>query len=190
MPQQIPLNKGKRGYALVSDRDYARVSQHNWQLDGNGYVVSKMTVTLPDGTRELRKVLLHRFILNAPDHLEVDHRFGNKLDNRRSQIRLATKAQNNANRGPQRNKSCPYKGVFYHARDMVWRASIIVEGRNRHLGTFRCPEQAARAYDIAALEAWGEFAYLNFPHLRPLYQLALSISHIWRARPRVVCLTQ
>jgi hypothetical protein len=170
MCKQIPLNKGKRGFALVSESDFARVSQHNWQLDGNGYVVTKMFVTLPDGTRELQKVLLHRFILNAPDQLEVDHRDWDKLNNQRDNLRLATKAQNNANRGPQRNKSCPYKGVFYHKRDMVWRASIIVDGKNRHLGTFRCPKKAARAYDLAALAAWGEFAYVNFHDSRALYQ--------------------
>lgn len=169
MAQRIPLSQG--AHAVVSDEDYARVSAHKWSLDKNGYAVRKVVVVAADKERRQRKILLHRFILAAPKGLDVDHVNGDPLDNRRDNIRLATRSQNMANSGPRANGRSPYKGVSWHKRDRRWCASIMVVGHKRHLGNFDSERAAALAYDRAAFAAWGEFSRLNFPDALPLTQL-------------------
>lgn len=178
MCQQIPLSRN--AFALVSDEDYERISQHKWSLDGTGYAVRLVTVVV-DGVKKRRKILMHREILNAPPHLEVDHRFDIRTDNRRSEIRIATHGQNMANRGPQQGSSCQYKGVSYSKRDKVWVAEIRVDGNRKRLGSYKNAANAAIAYDKAALTAWPEFAYLNFPEYRHIYHQCQTITRRLRA---------
>lgn len=151
--------------ALVSDEDYERVNQYKWSFDPDsrgGYAVRKVFVER-DGQRQQRKIMMHRFILGAPVGWDVDHGNHNGLDNRRGNIRLATRSQNCANRGAKPNSGSQYKGVHWHKRDKRWHASICVSGAKKFLGSFTDEESAALAYDAAALAAWGEFAHLNFP---------------------------
>lgn len=103
---------------------------------------------------------LHRVLLGEPP-CEVDHRNGNGLDNRRSNLRLATHAQNLANTRPRIGTSSRFKGVSWFRSKRRWEAYICVERQKRRLGYFHDEEAAARAYDAAALEAWGEFALTN-----------------------------
>lgn len=181
----IPLNGGKRGYALVSPEDYAALSQYNWTLD-KGYAIRMVNVTDENGLRKRVKVQMHNEVLRAGAGKEVDHRNHNRVDNRRENLRLATRSQNVANTRPRAGK---YKGVAWNKRDCRWHAQIGVNGARLWLGRHTCPKAAARAYDLAALEAWPEHAYLNFPELRPVYQLTLSLAALWATRPRVVCLS-
>lgn len=159
MTKRIPLSQGK--FALVSDEDYARVAQYKWTYS-QGYAVRKVYRRRDDGTYAGRNVFLHNFIMCAQGDELYDHINRDSLDNQRCNLRLATRAQNNANSGPRGN--AVFKGVTYHRRDNRWIAQITSAKKRRHLGCFRTPEAAARAYDRAALELWGEFAYLNFPH--------------------------
>lgn len=158
MCKEIPLSRGK--VALVSDIDYERVSQYKWCADGNGYVV-RMESYYVEGKRRRRKVLLHRFILQAPQHLQVDHINHDILDNRRANIRLVTHQQNRANSRPKHNSSSRFKGVHWHKRDKKWCVTIRVDGIKHYLGTFDCEIEAARAYDEHACRLFGPTAYLN-----------------------------
>jgi hypothetical protein len=107
------------------------------------------------------RIYLHRFILGITDpKIRVDHQDGDGLNCRRSNIRVSTPSLNTANAG-KRPGSNPYKGVL--KRGSRWIARIKVNYTSRHLGTFDTPEEAARAYDRAAVETFGEFARLNFP---------------------------
>ena len=104
--------------------------------------------------------LLHTFLTGWP---ETDHRDHDGLNNRRENLRPATRNQNNANHRLRLSSASGFKGVTWHKRAGRWRAQITSEYRNIYLGLFGSAEEAARAYDVAALAMWGDFAHLNFP---------------------------
>lgn len=160
-----------RYIALVDDEDYVWLVRHNWRVHINGTgtnrrVYAVRQVVAPDGSRtDLR---MHREVwarVNGPipagreiDHAEPGELGG--LDNRRRNLRLATKSLNQANSRPAENNSSGFKGVHRYKR---WRAQITIDGRARHLGYFDTPEEAAKAYDQAAVSAFGTHARPNFP---------------------------
>jgi hypothetical protein len=102
--------------------------------------------------------------MHAPDDLEVDHRrVDDTLDNRKSNLRLATHRQNMCNKKKLRTNTSGYIGVTWQKDIQRFRARIQVYGRSISLGCFADAEGAARAYDQAALTYHGEFSRLNFP---------------------------
>ena len=104
---------------------------------------------------------MHRFILGLRGKVITDHKDTNRLNNCRDNIRRATRAQNAMNRSTYREQ---YKGVY---RTPYGRFHAVVKS-NRYLGTFDTPEEAARAYNEAATQLFGEFARLNeIPALTP-----------------------
>jgi hypothetical protein len=150
----LKLSRGK--VALLDREDLARVSEYKWYaawLHHDWRAVARI------GNKT---VYLHRFLMNAPAGMEVDHRNGIGLDCRRSNLRICTKSQNGANtfRRPARKKASKFKGVS--TVNGKWRARIKVNGVQSHLGVFSTPEAAARAYDEAAARIFGEFARTNF----------------------------
>lgn len=150
----IPLTQGK--YAKVDNEDFDKVKDINWYFDGR-YVKSNLVGHL------------HRFIMNAPDHLQVDHIWHDGLDNRKSELRLATPSQNSGNHHGK-NRFCRYKGVSL-AKGGKFTADIMVDGVSYNLGVHLTEEEAAKAYDKKAIELRGEWAYqtLNFPELLEEY---------------------
>lgn len=112
-------------------------------------------------------VMMSNFLLRPAPGVIIDHIDRNPLNNRRLNLRLATRQENNWNRRPNRNCSSRFKGVgrvnrWTRAKNPWW-ASIARDGRSHYLGRFLTEEAAARAYDAKARELFGEFAYLNFP---------------------------
>ena len=153
----ITLTKGL--VSLVDDEDYERFSRFSWfaQAAGDGFCATRRQ-------RENGKKLaiyLHREIVNAPIGLEVDHINGNPLDNRRSNLRLCTHAQNMANRKQHKHSAARFKGVRWCRDHKKWRAEIYVRGKRIHLGYFANDEDAAKAYNEAATLHFGEFARPN-----------------------------
>lgn len=155
----VPLSQGK--VALVSPEDYERVSAYKWSLwacRGLEYVVRSF-----GKGKDRRQVSLHRYVLNAPKGTHVDHKNGDGLDNRRENIRLCTVSSNAMNRRKAKGKfSSQYKGISWSAAGHGWVATIRINGESNYLGTFHREEEAARAYDAAAVRLFGEFAYVNF----------------------------
>ncbi len=106
-----------------------------------------------------------------PKGFLVDHINQDKLDNRRENLRLASRSDNEANKRKRRTQSggkttSQYKGVTKMSdglRSKPWRATITFEHKQTALGTFEHEIDAARAYDKAALEIYGEFSFINFP---------------------------
>lgn len=151
----VPLGlraKGRPHFAMASAKDAERISAHRWRANSCGYAM-----TVIDGKR----VSMHRFLLEAPPGHEVDHRNGNRLDNRRENLRVCSRSENQCNRGKTRGNTSGFKGVG--KKGNRWRASIKARKRRHGLGYFATPEDAARAYDQAAIQLHGEFARLNFP---------------------------
>ncbi|HTS15292.1 MAG TPA: hypothetical protein VMH24_06470, partial [Candidatus Sulfotelmatobacter sp.] len=109
-------------------------------------------------------VMLHRLLLGLArgDPRQGEHRNGDGLDNRRANLRIATQSQNNANtkKRPSAIHS-RFKGVSWHRKGHKWQGHITVDGHARGLGLFVDESDAARAYDQAALAAWGDFALTN-----------------------------
>ena len=108
---------------------------------------------------------MHRLILGAPLGADVDHRDGDGLNNTRSNLRLASRSQNMANvTRTVHGASSKYKGITFIARLRLhpWKAQITVGGQHIDLGRWATEEEAARAYDAAAVKYFGEFARTNF----------------------------
>lgn len=161
MVQKVPLTGGK--YAIVDDEDHGWISRYKWQFGGGGYPMRGVNL----GNRNFITVYMHRLIMRAGPSEQVDHIDGNTLDNRRSNLRRASHTQNARNSVKRRSRAhtSRFKGVCWVKSQGRWRAYITVDRRRIHLGRYFDEEQAARAYDRAAVEHFGEFARLNFPEV-------------------------
>lgn len=156
--KEIPLTRGL--VTLVDDEDYEFLNQWKWQAAKNGSVGyaarSRKGCEAPGPYR----IYMHRVITDAPPGLEVDHINHNGLDNRRCNLRVCTQAENARNmkhRPPKHPTSSGYKGVAMNKNGTGWQ----VYCRKQYIGTFPTEQEAARAYNQAALEHFGEFACLN-----------------------------
>lgn len=159
---QIPLTKGFIALVDLEDRD--RVTRFAWHAVNPGrhahYAQTGSSRNPAD------RLLMHRLImgLEMGDRRQVDHIDGDGLNNRRSNLRICNQSLNNANRKvlPE-NSTSGFRGVSWHKQTGKWRAHIQVGGKQRHLGLFMNEVDAAKAYDEAAIGAFGEFASTNFP---------------------------
>jgi hypothetical protein len=153
-PRLIPLTRGK--FAIVDADDYQFLSKYTWFAEGTSkhcYAVRK---------KNGRSIKMHRQIMNAPDHLVVDHIDHNGLNNRKENLRICTFAENCRNIRSTASKTSKYKGVHWNKRMKKWAAQITFENKTYHLGYFTNETAAARAYDEKAAELHGQFASLNF----------------------------
>lgn len=160
---RIPLTRGE--WAEVDVRDLAVVEGRNWTTKINGRSVYAVTRSDAPGVPGRHIKLLHREVmgLERGDSRHIDHIDGDGLNNRRSNLRFVTRQQNQTNGRSHRDATSQFKGVGWYKRDGTWQAQIRINGRYRFLGRFDSEIEAARVYDAAAHEAWGEFAHLNFP---------------------------
>ena len=152
----VPLTKGRE--AVIDAADVPMVADKHWhaQLGGKYSAYAVTNGREPDGRRSL--VALHRFILQPPDGMVVDHIDGDGLNNRRSNLRVATRRQNNCNRGAASNNKSGFKGVFFKASQNKWAAQVKLAGKPLHLGYFLTKDEARAAYSEAAARLHGDFA--------------------------------
>lgn len=158
--KHIPLH-GKRGdgkFALVDDEDFEKVTKHSWSLDLKGYVRAGVR-------REGKNISLriHRVIMNEPRGMQIDHKDGNKLDNRKKNLRVCTNAENCRNRNRYKGSTniSGNKGVYWHKQNKKWVVMIKVNQKIYYLGSFDRKEDAVSVYNNAAKKYFGEFAKLN-----------------------------
>lgn len=154
---EIPLTGGL--VAVVDAQDAARIlGMGAWQTTRYPHVTYARKSLYRAG--RYTSVNMHSVILGVP---LVDHVNGDGLDNRRANLRPATVGENALNRSRRSDNTSGYKGVSRNGDNGRWRAYINRDGRRLSLGSFGSAEEAARAYDTAALELHGAFARLNFP---------------------------
>jgi hypothetical protein len=141
-----------RGYeVIISACDAERVKAHRWYkscIKGSPYFAFK---------RNYKHVTLHRFITDCPIDMFVDHINGNTLDNRRSNLRICTRRENNRNRCRSKNSTSGYKGVFWNKHKLKWTSYIRTDEKRVCLGYFDTPEKAYEAYVAASKKYHGEF---------------------------------
>jgi DNA polymerase III alpha subunit len=153
---EILLTQGQ--VALIDDEDYELVSQYKWHAvkDTNTYYACAYVKR-----SGYKKIRMHRLIVKASSELQVDHIDGNGLNNQKKNLRLANNAQNHHNLRRVVEGTSKYKGVYKHTVNKNWIARITYEGKIVHLGVFKIETDAALAYNKAAVEHFGEFAFIN-----------------------------
>lgn len=154
--KQIKLTQGK--FALVDDADYEWLSQFKW------YVDEMRTICYARAMIGRKAERMHRLILGFEpgDRRLTDHIDGDGLNNQRHNLRECDHSQNLQNKPKHKGKS-RYKGVSWEKRQRKWIAVIKTKTKRIHLGSFEDDIEAAKIYDKAAGQYFGEFACLNFP---------------------------
>jgi hypothetical protein len=134
------------------------LNTYGWYIGSTGYCRSGNN----------KKVLLHRLVaamyfgLYAIKDKTIDHINGNKLDNRIENLRICTQAENTRNRRMSVNNKSGFKGVSFNKNSNKWRAFIMIDRKQIHLGYFDDVLLAAKAYDEAAKLYHKKYAKLNF----------------------------
>lgn len=154
--------------AIIDEADWPLVSQFKWHAAKSSYgdyyyAAACIARSRAEAIGCKKHFKLHQLLMGFPGLL-IDHRDGNRMNNRRSNLRVATIAQNSRNSSkPRVPCSSRFKGVSWHRKHQVWQVFIQVNRKNKFLGHFKDEEEAGRVYDIAARFHYGQFARLNFP---------------------------
>jgi hypothetical protein len=147
----------EHGRILLDDEDAAAMLAIALVVDRRGY----MSVRGSNRKGGVRR-FVHSLIMGTPPGMHTDHVNGNKLDNRRENLRVCTPAQNLRNRKPRKSTRSGYKGVQWSSAHKSWRAIIRADGRVYSCGRSTDPIKAAKKYDRKARELHGEYARPNF----------------------------
>lgn len=143
----------------IDQADLELVSRYKWGIAYMGGVGYKLAYarTRIGGRKNASYIRMHRLIMGAAPGVEVDHINGDTLDNRRCNLRVATRLEQSRNTGMRKNNSTGFKGVSYIEKLRKFRAYIVVNRKQIHLGLFVKAEDAAAAYEKSASELFGEF---------------------------------
>jgi hypothetical protein len=164
----LEMNTPKLGKveSIIDSEDLNRVKAFHWipRKDKGGaiYIVASLRL-FNDGKTRKAQIQLHRLIFSFESEI-VDHINSDSLDNRKSNLRPATAKQNCSNRSPNKKSKHGFKGVCFSRKNGKFRAYIYHNHKNIHLGFFNEIEAACTAYNLAALEYFGEFAKFNRIH--------------------------
>ena len=154
--KRVKLTRNK--FTLIDDNDYEKVIQYKWLCNNYGYATRQYWDRI---SKKYKGIFLSNFILGALENQSVDHINGNRLDNRKNNLRICSFLENRRNKSIYKNNKSGFKGVDKSSKNR-WRATIRINGEKIHLGSFIDKKEAALAYDLAAQKHFGEFARLNF----------------------------
>lgn len=148
----IKLNKGK--VTLVDDADFEWLNKWKWHATYKGYAVR---YRLRKDTGKPRGLRMHRVIMECPANKQIDHINGDRLDNRRANLRIVVAYQNSLNRGLHKNNTSGYKGVSWYPRDKKWYVQLNYRRKHYSLGLFKNIKDAITAYNKKSKLLLGEF---------------------------------
>lgn len=155
-PRYIPLTgkhgKGKR--AIVDADMYDYLNQFKWHINSDGYPQHSFW------NKETKKDVdkkMHQVVMNTPKGMDTDHISSDKLDNRRSNLRICTHSQNGMNRGRQSNNTSGYKNIYWSPPHKQWRIIIVVNKKRHNLGLYRNIEDAVKARDEYLVKLHGKY---------------------------------
>jgi hypothetical protein len=154
---KIKLSKGQ--VALVDDADFEWLNELKWQYHYRGYAYSQTYLGGGRANPKYKKIWMHRLITDCPTDKIVDHINRDRLDNRRSNLRTCTQAQNQMNADIRCTNTSGYRGVSRLSGK--WSARIRIDGVRKFLGLFDTPEEASKAYQAVAVKHYGEFITNN-----------------------------
>lgn len=146
------IKLSNKGVALVDDKDYDRLSKWTWRLDRYGYATNVRRI---DG--KCKTIFMHRCLIDAPKGIDIDHINRNPLDNRRVNLRQATRSQNCVNSKLRVNNRSGYKGVSWDRSINKWRAQAYKNGKQIYLGVYDSIEEAVKVRKLKAIELYGKF---------------------------------
>lgn len=156
--KKIKLTGKLGGFALVDNRDYPALNQHKWYQNYQGYAVRGF---YKNGKRQ-SIIRMHRVIMDTPTGFVTDHINHDTLDNRRSNLRICTHAENIANSRPRKTpKSSLFKGVYIDKRRNTWNVELKFNNKRHRFSGFASEKEAALFYNIKAKEIFGKYAALN-----------------------------
>ena len=159
----ISLNKDK--YTLVDDEDFEYLNNLKWCVSTYGYAGKSQYIKNENKKATYTYISLARFLLESYGtdltNKQIDHINLNKLDNRKSNLRTATRSQNKSNTKKRKDNTSGYKGVIWSRKDKRWEAKIGVNQHKKHLGRFLDKKDAAKSYNTAATKYFREYARLN-----------------------------
>lgn len=150
----ISLTQDK--FTLVDDEDFDLLNQYKWFWTRNkwgGYAGRR---------KEGKTILMHRFIMNSPKGMEIDHANNDSLDNRRSNLRICSRSENMQNMSIPSHNTSGFKGVVWHKIAKKWMVQIKKDKKRQYLGLYKDKLEAAHRYDEIAEQIFGKYAKLNF----------------------------
>jgi len=150
---------------IIDDEDFEKVKGYTWVLNfrkNRNVFYAERTRTKDKDKKNFR---MHRLIMDCPEGMTVDHINRNTLDNRKENLRICSNKENVRNSKKRKDGiTSKYKGVHYAKKRDVFVSQITVDKEHKFLGHFKNEEDAAIAYNNAAIKYFGEFANLNTIH--------------------------
>lgn len=159
----ISTPKHPNTFAMVDDEDFEAINQWKWHVDWH---IKSRTVYARRKDRSgriVKSISMASAIIKPPIGFCVDHIDRNGLNNCKANLRIATAAQNSANRGKSTSNKSGFLGVSWCAEKGLWVGQITSNGRRAFLGRSKLPDVLARRYDEMAIAYYGDFACLNYP---------------------------
>jgi len=154
----------KKKCAIVDDEDFDNLNKFKWSCGCRGYAVRGINGGYKNGKRVKKMIWMHREIMRTPDNMQTDLKNGDKLDNRKENLRVVTASQNTRNSTIPSHNTSGFKGVSEDKRSLKnkWQSYITVDNKKVHIGYFGTKEEAAKAYNNEAKRIFGEYAKLNY----------------------------
>ena len=151
-----------QGYVAIVDKQDCALADMKWSAFVKRRADGSQRVYAVRGWTKENRMLLHQAVF-GPTPNDIDHRDGDGLNNRRANLREATRSRNSANARKRTGTASIFKGLYFHRKNKTWVAAIMVNGKRVHIGTFREEINAAQAYNFVADEYFGQFARFNLP---------------------------